>query len=135
MMLTVGNWIFVGIILIIGIIIVAYKIYQDEYTITSLIVTIVIILLICGIYIIGISWWHNNTATGARAMKDYQSNIDNGINRHLQIIADDGKVIYEREGKFDLEIQDHYVIFDENHQRTVIYRSYTTTMVIEEIEQ
>ena len=135
MMLTVGNWIFVGIILIIGIIIVAYKIYQDEYTITSLIVTIVIILLICGIYIIGISWWHNNTATGARAMKDYQSNMDNGINRHLQIIADDGKVIYEREGKFDLEIQDHYVIFDENHQRTVIYRSYTTTMVIEEIEQ
>ena len=134
MMLTVGNWIFVGIILIIGIIIVAYKIYQDEYTITSLIVTIVIVLLICGIYIIGISWWHNNTATGARAMKDYQSNIDNGINRHLQIIADDGKVIYEREGKFDLEIQDHYVIFDENHQRTVIYRSYTTTMVIEEIE-
>ena len=52
----------------------------------------------------------------------------------MQIIADDGKVIYEREGKFDLEIQDHYVIFDENHQRTVIYRSYTTTMVIEEIE-
>lgn len=135
MLLTVGNWIFVGIILIIGIIIIAYKVYQDEYTITSLIVTIVIILLICGIYIIGMSWWHNNTAIGARAMKDYQSNIDNGINRHFQIIADDGKVIYEREGKFDVEMHDDYVVFDENHQRIVIYRSYTTTIVIEEIER
>ena len=68
-------------------------------------------------------------------MKDYQSNMTNGIDRHLQIIADDGMVIYEREGKFDLELHDDYVVFDEKGERTIIYRSYTSTMVIEETEQ
>lgn len=69
----------------------------------------------------------------ARNYKDYQSNIHNGIERTLKIVADDGYVIYEREGKFDIEIHDDYIVFDENGERTIIYRSYTSSLVIEEV--
>ena len=134
MLLTLGNWILVGLILIAGII-VAYLTYQSYSSITPVIITAVVTALVCVFFIVGVSWWHSNTAEGARAMKDYQSNMANGIDRHLQIIADDGMVIYEREGKFDVEMHDDYVVFDEKGERTIIYRSYTATMVIEEPEK
>lgn len=129
-MFTIGNWILFGILLIVGIVITVF-VYQDYETstaIVSAIICIVVIALVMG----GIGWYNTHTASGSRALKDYKSNLTNGIERTLKIIADDGYVIYEREGKFDIEVHDNYIVFDENHVRTILYRSLTSTLAIEE---
>lgn len=130
-MFTIGDWILFGILLVIGIIatIVIYlDSYEVSYTVISAIVTIVVVALV----MVGVGWYNTHTASGARALKDYQSNLSNGIERTLKVIADDGYIIYEREGKFDVEVHDDYIVFDENHIRTILYRSLTSTLTIEE---
>ena len=130
-MFTIGDWILFGILLVIGVII-TIVIYCDSYelfpTVISAIVTIVVVALV----MVGVGWYNTHTASGARALKDYQSNLSNGIERTLKVIADDGYIIYEREGKFDVEVHDDYIVFDENHIRTILYRSLTSTLTIEE---
>ena len=130
-MFTIGDWILFGILLVIGVI-VTIVIYCDSYelfpTVISAIATIVVIALV----MVGVGWYNTHTASGARALKDYQSNLSNGIERTLKVIADDGYIIYEREGKFDVEVHDDYIVFDENHIRTILYRSLTSTLTIEE---
>lgn len=130
-MFTIGNWILFGILLVVGVVITIY-VYLDSdevsYTVISAIITVVVITLV----MVGVGWYNTHTASGARALKDYQSNLSNGIERTLKIIADDGYVIYEREGKFDIEVHDNYIVFDENHIRTILYRSLTSTLTIEE---
>ena len=130
-MFTIGDWILFGILLVIGVII-TIVIYCDSYelfpTVISAIVTIVVVALV----MVGVGWYNTHTASGARALKDYQSNLSNGIERTLKVIADDGYIIYEREGKFDVEVHDDYIVFDENHVRTILYRSLTSTLTIEE---
>lgn len=130
-MFTIGDWILFGVLLVIGIIvtIVIYSnSYEVSYTVISAIVTIVVVALV----MVGVGWYNTHTASGARALKDYQSNFSNGIERTLKVIADDGHIIYEREGKFDVEVHDDYIVFDENHIRTILYRSLTSTLTIEE---
>ena len=131
-MLTLGNWIFIGIVALAGIVTAIHFGFSEGEPALS-ISTICITLVICLISFFGIRWYNTNTAAGSRAVKDYQSNMQNGIERSLRVIADDGMIVYEREGKFDVEIHDNYIVFDENHIRTFLYRSYTSTLIIEEI--
>lgn len=132
MALTLTNWIIVAIIFVCGIGFSIYMAYINDEIKNGVIGTLITIVIVV-ILALGISWWHNNTASGARAYKDYESNMSNGIERNLQVIADDGMIIYEHEGKFDIEIHDTYIVFDENNTRTILYRSYTSTLVIEEV--
>lgn len=131
MALTVGNIVGLIIISIIGLGFGISLIYSD-YTLSG-IITIIITIIFCIGAVFGISWYHTNTTNGVRIMKDYQSNMSNGIERNLKIITDNGTIIYERTGKFDLEMHDNYIVFDENNTRTILYKSYTATMVVEEI--
>lgn len=130
MALTLTNWIVIGIFFLVG---VALSIctFVNDGTKEGIIVLVITVLLVI-VLMFGISWYHNNTASGSRAMKDYQSNMNNGIERYLAVIADDGMVIYEREGHFDVEIHDNYIVFDEMGERTILYRSLTSTLLIEE---
>lgn len=130
MVLTIGNWLGCGILLLIGGALAAYFFFEDERKDAAIVLIVTIILILCLIF--GMSWYHTHTAGGARVMKDYESNLNNGIERYLAVIADDGKVVYEREGKFDIEVHDSYIVFDENHERTILYRSLTSTLIIEE---
>lgn len=132
MALTLTNWIIVVVIFVCGIGVSIYRAY-DKYEVKSGVIGTLITAVIVVIIALCISWWHNNTASGARAYKDYESNMSNGIERNLQVIADDGMIIYEHEGKFDIEVHDTYIVFDENNTRTILYRSYTSTLVIEKI--
>ena len=129
-MFTIGNWLLLGILLVMGAGIVWY-IWDNVEPKTIVIVSIVIVILIAAI-MCGIGWYNTHTAAGARALKDYQSNISNGIERTLKIVADDGYTVYEREGKFDVEIHDDYIVFDEDGIRTILYRSMTSSLIIEE---
>lgn len=130
-MFTIGNWILFGILLVIGIV-VTVCIYVDSYEIFPTIISSIVTIFVVALVMIGVGWYNTHTASGARALKDYQSNLSNGIERTLKVIADDGYIIYEREGKFDVEVHDDYIVFDENHVRTILYRSLTSTLAIEE---
>ena len=132
MAITLTQWICLGLLFVVAIVAAIFIAYYNE-NVKSGVYTFIIGILIIVIIAFGCHFYNTKTATGARNYKDYQSNIHNGIERTLKIVADDGYVIYERAGKFDIEIHDDYIVFDENGERTIIYRSYTASLIIEEM--
>lgn len=98
----------------------------------------VISLLVCIIIfigcVVGFHWYYNSTASGARALKDQQSNFNKGLNREITITAEDGREIYHYKGKCDIETQDRYILFEgEDGFRRTIYWGITDTIIIEEL--
>lgn len=135
MALTIGNWIFIGVLAVIGIVI-TFACYFDDEGGMALICLILTVVLCLGL-MFGLSWWHNNTASGVRAMKDYHSNLDNGLNREITITAEDGREIFHYEGKVDVETKHegnaNYILFEsEEGLRYIIYYGITDTVLIVE---
>lgn len=131
-MFTIGNWVIVAIVILAGGCLAFY--FFNDYEPKKGTATIVITVVVAGLMLLYMGWYNTHTAAGERALKDFHSNMNNGIDRTLQVVADDGLVLYEREGKFDIEVHDNYIVFDENGVRTILYRSLTTTLIIEETE-
>ena len=132
-MLTLGNWLCIIGCIILGIIITIF-IGADwdngvvPYLITATISAIIIILIV-----IGIKWYNTHTASGARAVKDFQSEISNGIDREITITAEDGREIFYYEGKVDIESnhEDNYIKFEsEEGKRYIIYYGIQDTITI-----
>lgn len=131
MTLTLGQWIFAGIIVIATIIIVGYLVYDEEFK--SAFIAFLIGLIIEALFIGFFSWYNANTAAGVRNYKDYVSNMENGLNRSVDIYAEDGRQIYHYDGKIDIEDNNGYILFeDENHKRHIIYYGALDTVIIEE---
>lgn len=130
-MFTIGNWILFGGLLI-GAGALTIYVANEEDGKTAAIVALVCILVI-GCVIGGVAFYNTQTASGQRALKDFHSNMDNGIDRNIRIIANDGYVIYEHTGHFDIELHDNYIVFDEDGQRTIIYHDVTSSIIVEEL--
>lgn len=153
MSLTIGNWILVGILIIIGIIVTGcigswyYNDYEFEsglgnhnkiyhkHRLLGFIVTGIISLIIVVGTIFVFHWYHTSFASGIRSYKDFKSNINNGIYREITITNEDGKVIYDYTGKCDVEEQeevDERKLKFENEQgkRVIIYYGITDTVKI-----
>ena len=137
--MTIGLWIGAGVIGVIGIFItIAVGHYAwDNYE--NWILRVVICLLVTALAfgaVVGIGHWYcNSTANGVRAMKDQQSNLDNGLHREIIITAEDGREIFYYKGKCDIET-DHgsYILFeDEDGYRHIIYKGVQDTIIINEL--
>lgn len=133
MALTIGNWILIGIVFIIGVI--ATIIVASEYSTGGAVATAVIAIIICIALMFGLSWYHKNTATGARSYKDFESNLQNGLEREITIYAEDGRQIFHYEGKVDIETKHdgnaNYILFEsEEGQRYLIYYGIQDTVLI-----
>lgn len=133
MALTVGNWIFIGVIAFFGLLIMTFCLSEQEGT--AAIITIAITLCICFGFMLGLSWWNTNTASGARALKDQESNFNGGLVREITITAEDGREIFHYEGKIDVETKHegnaNYILFEsEDGRRYIIYYGITDTMTI-----
>ena len=132
-MLTLGNWLVIIGCIIFGIIVtVAIGADWDDgvvpYLITGTISAIIIILIV-----IGIKWYNTHTASGVRAVKDFQSELSNGIEREITITAEDGREIFYYEGKVDIESDhdDNYIKFEsEEGKRYIIYYGIQDTITI-----
>ena len=85
--MTIGAWVLVVILGIIGIGIAIFYFLADSKT--GGLIAILITIIVVGGLIIGLSWFYNNTGSGLRAMKDQQSNLNNGINRDIKVIESD----------------------------------------------
>ena len=129
--MTVGMWVIFGIVIVIGLII-AGLVWASDST-TGLIITLLITALIAGGIYWGGHWYCGSTADGIRAMKDQQSNFDNGLNREITITAEDGREIFYYKGKCDIEHNDGYILFETDEgKRMMIYYGVTDTIIISE---
>ena len=133
MTLTIGNWILIGFIALggFGVAIACFADDEKGWGFALILLT----LLICLGLMFGLSWWHNNTASGTRAMKDYRSNLSNGLNREITITAEDGREIFHYEGKIDIETKHdgdaNYILFEsEEGLRYIIYYGVQDTVLI-----
>ena len=132
-MLTFGNWICIICCIIFGILVTLYigaefDIGVAPYLITATISAIIIILIV-----IGIKWYNTHTASGVRAVKDFKSELSNGIEREITITAEDGREIFYYEGKVDIESDhdDNYIKFEsEEGKRYIIYYGIQDTITI-----
>ena len=131
--MTVGAIILLIILGVIGIIIsIAFLVDDPKLGIIALLVCL---LVWVGAFF-GFRWYYSSTASGARAIKDQQSNFNQGLNREITITAEDGREIYHYTGKCDIETQDRYILFEgEDGLRRTIYWGITDTIIIEELGQ
>ncbi len=138
-MFTLIDYIVIGLLGILGIfpIIGAYLKDRDDcskYYITTGIASIITIIILVGT-VLGISWYNTSTANGIRKVKDFQSNINNGIEREILITSEDGREIFYYEGKIDIESNhtDNYIKFEsEEGKRYIIYYGIQDTILIKE---
>lgn len=135
-MFTLGNWIFLAFWVFFTIIITIAIAYVNDFDkdgwlagLVNFFVSSLVLVFIC----IGIRWYNTNTASGIRAVKDYQSELSNGIDREITITAEDGREIFRYEGKVDVESnhEDNYIKFEsEEGKRYIIYYGIQDTIKI-----
>jgi len=129
--MTVGMWVLFGVAIVIGLIIAVACWAYENYA--GVIITLLITALVAGGICWGGHWYCSSTADGIRAMKDQQSNFDNGLNREITITAEDGREIFYYKGKCDIEHNDGYILFEtEDGKRMMIYYGITDTIIIKE---
>ena len=133
--MTIGFWIVAIVAGIIGLIFSAMVWYLDDNAaggMLGILITVFVVLLLIG----GGFWYCNNTASGARAIKDQQSNLNNGLMREITITAEDGRKIFHYVGKCDIETKGNYILFeDENDLRQMIYWGITDTIIVSELPE
>ena len=131
--MTIGFWLTAVIVAIVGVVLgVMVGIYNYEWGTAFAIM--VIGFVIAGLILCGGYWYCNHTAGGARAMKDQQSELHNGLHREITITAEDGRQIFYYKGKCDIETNGNYILFeDEEGLRQMIYWGITDTIIISEL--
>ena len=131
--MTVGFWFLFGALALVGVV-VAFFCFASDAPVGGVITLLITVIVLGGLLWFG-SQYYSNTASGARAVKDQQLDWSQGVERLIQVIESDGSVSYEYRGKVDIEMHDNYIVFDENNKRVILYKSYTSTLVITEIQQ
>lgn len=131
--MTIGLWVTAIIIGVIGLVI-SIAIGVADYNWGGCIIGILITVIVVGATL-GIGhWYYNNTADGARALKDEQSNLNNGLMREIIITAEDGREIFRYKGKCDIETNVGYILFEgEDGLRRIIYYGALDTIIITEL--
>lgn len=135
--MTIGSIvsIVIGVAVLVGGLIWGICLVQDDYERGAGIAVIIISLIIAALCI-AIPPIYMKTEAGARALKDQQSNFNQGMERTVEVYDVNGKMIKKYEGRFDIETDNvngcPYIVFDdEKDKRHIIY--YTTgTIIIDE---
>lgn len=131
--MTIGLWVTAIVIGVIGLVI-SIAIGVADYNWGGCIIGILITVIVVGATL-GIGhWYYTNTADGARALKDEQSNLNNGLMREIIITAEDGREIFRYKGKCDIETNVGYILFEgEDGLRRIIYYGALDTIIITEL--
>ena len=133
--MTIGFWIVTIIIGVCGLGF-AFFLMWDYNSFRNGVPALLTTILIVALIILGGHWYFNNTASGARALKDEQSNLNKGLMREITITAEDGREIFHYVGKCDIETTNEYILFeDENGLRQMIYWGVQDTIIISELPE
>lgn len=131
-MYTISQWVIIAIVAIILFICISAIITTYESSKVG-VGTIVIGLIVMILVLFGFHWYNTSTASGIRSLKDFKSNLSNGIEREITITAEDGRQIFHYEGKVDVESNhvDNYIKFEsEQGKRYLIYYGVQDTISI-----
>lgn len=129
--MTIGAIVLLVILAVVGVFVSVMLLADDP---KSGVIALLICLLVWVGAFVAFKWYYGSTASGMRALKDQQSNLNQGLNREITITAEDGREIYHYKGKCDIETQDRYILFEgEDGLRRTIYWGVTDTIVIEEL--
>lgn len=133
-MFTIGNYTGFIILLMIAIITtIAVGVESYDNKARNAVISGIVSIIFIGSVIGGVGWYNTHTASGARKLKDYKSNISNGIDREIRITAENGREIFFYEGKIDVESnhEDNYIKFEsEEGKRYIIYYGVQDTITI-----
>lgn len=130
-MFTLGQWIILGFLFLIGFIIGVLLLACE--TRVGGIVTIAITVICSFALAFGFRWYNTSTASGIRGLKDFKSELTNGIEREITITSEDGREIFHYQGKIDVESdhEDNYIKFEsEDGKRYLIYYGIQDTITI-----
>lgn len=122
--MTIGGWILFGILafFILGIGLM-FMIMEDSKISFPISIAITILILI------GMLWYYGNTASGQRALVDQKSELNNGIERVINVYTANGDMIASYEGKIDIDTNDGgYVKFDFQGKRYIYYNCFIETI-------
>jgi glucan phosphoethanolaminetransferase (alkaline phosphatase superfamily) len=126
--MTITGWVLfiISAVIIAGIGIII-SICADKPGITALGIIITFALII-GLFC-GMKWYFNNTASGTRALVDQKSELNNGIERVVNVYTANGDLIAQYEGKIDIDTNDGgYVKFDFEGKRYIYYNCFIETI-------
>ena len=130
MTLTIGNWIIIGLIIIVGAILTVLG-FMD--TAVEGLVALIISLVLCVAVIFGCNWYNTKTANGIRNYNTYKSNLKNGIERTIDIYGPDGTLRYHYEGTVDIDDSGEFELFfdTQDGQRVIIHYGIQDLVVIQ----
>ena len=121
--MTIAAWILIGLVVIISILISI--VFAKEKMVIGPIVTMVIALVIIG----GIVFYSYGTASGRRALIDQKSDLNNGLERTINVYTANGDLIATYTGQIDIEDKDGgYIKFDFDGKRYMYYNCFVETI-------
>lgn len=131
-MFTISQWVVLVFLTLIGAGISLVFLSDKDTRIAGLVIvfsTVVVTVLLA----IFLNWYNTSTASGIRGMKDFRSNLSNGIEREITITTEDGREVFHYQGKIDVESDhtDNYIKFEsEDGKRYIIYYGIQDTVKI-----
>lgn len=131
-MFTIAQWVVLVFLTLIGAGISLVFLADKDTRIAGLVIvfsTVVVNVLLA----IFLNWYNTSTASGIRGMKDFRSNLSNGIEREITITTEDGREVFHYQGKIDVESDhtDNYIKFEsEDGKRYIIYYGIQDTVKI-----
>lgn len=130
--MTIAGWVmfaFLSLAIIGGAFLLYMYLWENtKESIAALISIIIGIALILALFL-GMRWYFNSTASGQRALVDERSNLNNGIERVINVYTADGNKIATYEGKIDIDMNDGgYVKFDFEGKRYIYYNCFIETI-------
>ena len=99
-------------------------------------ISLVVALILTITFIICNIWYVNNTESGVRMIKDFQSNTNGGIRRNVKVYSMTGEKTFEDEGVFDIEQSDYRLKYiNEKGKVIIIYLGNSSSAIVEEVEE
>lgn len=129
-MFTLGQWVVLAVLFFGGIIIGISSACSNKKEGTAIIISTFVLV---GALAFLMNWYNTSTASGIRGLKDFKSELTNGIEREITITAEDGREIFHYQGKVDVESDhtDNYIKFEsEEGKRYLIYYGIQDTITI-----
>lgn len=128
----------IGLLIAIGIcgVLIAIGVYGYSYSIGGTVAVIVLTIMIIVGAVFVCNWYNTSVASGIRNYKDYQSEMQNGLNREIIITAEDGREIFYYKGKCDIERGEQSIKFEtQDGQRFIINYGIQDTLIVQEITE
>lgn len=117
--MTIGGWIFFGL-LAAAILGNAVGVSCNLDSASSKALAIIIGIVLVAAIGAGFHWYYNGTASGQRALKTQESNLDGGLSRTVTVYSYSGDEIASWSGKFDVTENDQETYFDIDGRRIII---------------